>query len=126
MCVLHVRCVCMLAGNQIGAAGAERLAAALEKNSSLTQLNLSCEWHGMRERQEMAWALSACGEVMVCGVCCGMMSACACVCVSGCCSGLREGGREVAVCAGQRTARMLMLFGDVCVACALCVHAGRQ
>ena len=51
---------------------------------------------------------------------------CACVCVSGCCSGLREGGREVAVCAGQRTARMLVLCGDVCVACALCVHAGRQ
>ena len=87
----------MLADNGIGAAGAERLAAALEKNSSLTQLNLSSEWHGMRERQEMAWALSACGEVMVCGVCCGMMSACARVCVSGCCSGLREGGREVAV-----------------------------
>ena len=54
MCVLHVRCVCMLAGNEIGAAGAERLAAALEKNSSLTQLDLEGEWHGMWERQEMA------------------------------------------------------------------------
>ena len=61
----------MLAGNGICDKGAERLAAALEKNSSLTQLNLSGEWHGMRERQEMAWALSACGEVMVCGVAAG-------------------------------------------------------
>ena len=68
----------MLAGNGIGAAGAGRLAAALEKNSSLTELDLNGEWHGMRERQEMAWALSACGEVMVCGVCCGMMSVCTC------------------------------------------------
>ena len=68
MCVLHVRCVCMLAGNGIGAAGAKRLAAALKKNSSLTQLNLDCECMGCGRGQQMAWALSACGEVMVCGV----------------------------------------------------------
>ena len=45
----------MLAENRIGDAGAEQLAAALEKNSALTQLNLEGEcmgcgrgrrWHG--------------------------------------------------------------------------------
>ena len=48
MCVLHVRCVCMLADNGIGDKGAERLAAALEKNSSLTELYLGGECHGMQ------------------------------------------------------------------------------
>ncbi len=37
-------CVVMTLDNWIGAEGATALASALERNSTLQHLNLSCEW----------------------------------------------------------------------------------